>query len=472
MSRKTNYTEIFIPIFTILSDSIGIMVAFAFSYWLRFYSPFRNIFPVEKGIPGFSGYFYFAIVTLPFWIFTFQSFKLYRLNRNVFIFDEFFSIFKCVSISLIISIGIIFFFREFPYSRIVFVIIWFVASLFITIGRYIMLKVEKNLYNMGIGVKNVAIVGTTEMAEKIYEKFSKEKFVGFNVLGFFAGDVNTLPENFKEKYLGSFDDLPSKVRELEIQKILIAIEATEQDILYKLIKICEGINIEFMLVPDFIELVTSRLKIEEISGIPFMKIKSLPLNVWHIMSKRLFDITMSLLFIICFSPVYLVLIFLVKVTSKGPLFYAQERVGIDGKKFNILKFRSMKVNAEKSGPQFVSDNDDRYTPIGYYLRKYSLDELPQFFNVLLGDMSIVGPRPEREFFINQMKDTVNRYLERYRVKCGITGWAQVNGLRGPNTSMQTRIDYDIYYIENWSIVFDMKIILKTLKETFFSKSAM
>lgn len=472
MSRKVNYTEILIPIFTILSDLIAIFSAFVVSYWIRFFSPFQNIFHVEKGNPGFYVYLIFFLMTIPVWIFTFQSFKLYRLNRNVFVFDEFFSILKCTTVSIILSIGIIFFFREFPYSRIVFVIIWVISPLFITFGRYIMLKIEKNLYNVNIGVKKIAIVGTNEMAEKIYEKFSKQKYVGFNVLGFFTDDAQNVPDLISKNLLGNIDDIPSKVRELEIQKILVAISLHEQDLLFRLIKICEGLNIDFMLVPDFIELITSRLKIEEISGIPFMKIKSVPLNIWKRMEKRLFDIALSLLFIICFSPIYLVLIFLVKITSRGPLFYAQERVGIDGKKFNILKFRSMKVNSETSGPVFVSDNDDRYTPIGFFIRKYSLDELPQFFNVLRGDMSIVGPRPEREYFINQMKHTIDKYLERYRVKCGITGWAQVNGLRGPNTSMQSRIDYDIYYIENWSIVFDMKIILKTLKETFFSKSAM
>ena len=162
---------------------------------------------------------------------------------------------------------------------------------------------------------------------------------------------------------------------------------------------------------------------------------------------------------------------IVKLTSKGPLFYKQERVSIDGKKFEMLKFRSMRIDAEKSGPQMTTVNDDRYTPIGKFLRKYSLDELPQFLNVLKGEMSIVGPRPEREHFINTMKDTINKYLERHRVKSGITGWAQVNGLRGTDTPLQTRIEYDIYYIENWSLVFDIKIIIKTIKEMFFSKTA-
>jgi exopolysaccharide biosynthesis polyprenyl glycosylphosphotransferase len=227
-----------------------------------------------------------------------------------------------------------------------------------------------------------------------------------------------------------------------------------------------------MLTPDFIEVMTSKLKVEEVNGIPFMKIKSLPMNVWNKMVKRIFDIVFSVIFLLLTSPLMIILIVLVKVTSKGPLFYKQERVGLDGKKFDILKFRSMKTNAETSGPQFVSVDDDRYTPVGKFLRKFSLDELPQFFNVLLGDMSIVGPRPEREYFIDLMKESINKYLERNRVKCGITGWAQVNGLRGSQTSIQTRIDYDIYYIENWSLIFDLKIIFKTIKETFFSKTAM
>jgi len=168
----------------------------------------------------------------------------------------------------------------------------------------------------------------------------------------------------------------------------------------------------------------------------------------------------------------ILLALLVKITSKGSIFYRQERISLAGKKFGMIKFRSMIVDAEKNtGAVFVAENDTRYTSIGKFLRKYSLDELPQFINVLKGDMSIVGPRPERQHFIDIMKDKIPKYLERHRVKCGITGWAQVNGLRGSNTSLEKRIEYDIYYIENWSIIFDLKIIMKTLKEMFFSKAA-
>ena len=162
---------------------------------------------------------------------------------------------------------------------------------------------------------------------------------------------------------------------------------------------------------------------------------------------------------------------MIKIDSKGSVFNKQERIGLDGKSFLLIKFRSMRTNAESSGPRFVSDKDERITRFGKYLRRFSLDELPQFINVLKGEMSVVGPRPEREYFILKLKDSIKRYLERHRVKCGITGWAQVNGYRGPTTSLQSRIDYDIYYIENWSLVFDFKIILKTLKEVFFSKNA-
>ena len=226
-----------------------------------------------------------------------------------------------------------------------------------------------------------------------------------------------------------------------------------------------------MYAPDFVDLMTSRLRVEEVDGIPFMKLKTVPMNIWNRFLKRTFDIIVSFIILILLAPIMVIIGILVKLTSKGPLFYEQERVGLDGQKFMMLKFRSMLVDAEQSGPQMASRNDDRYTPIGKTLRKFSLDELPQFLNVLAGHMSIVGPRPEREFFINSMKETIHRYLERHRVKCGITGWAQVNGARGTDSSMQTRIDYDIYYIENWSIALDIKIIFKTIKEVFFSKEA-
>ncbi len=472
LNKKHFKSELAIPILTILFDSLAIISAYLLSYWIRFYSPFTTIFPITSGIPGTSGYLYFIFATLPIWILVFQSFKMYRVKRVVFIMDEFFLILKCVTISIIFSMGIIFFFREFPYSRLVFTLIWINSVLIITFFRYILLKFEKNLYNKGIGTKTVAIIGDNEISDKIYVKFNKEKYAGLNIVGFFSKNIPNEQTKSEKNYLGDYESIPSKIREYNLQIIIIALPANEHEDLYTILKLCEGINIEFMLVPDFVEVMTSRLKVEEINGTPFMKIKSLPLNIWNKMVKRVFDIVFSLLFLLITSPVMIILIILIKVTSKGPLFYLQERVGLDGKKFKIIKFRSMRIDAERSGPQFVSVNDDRYTPIGKFIRKYSLDELPQFLNVLKGDMSVVGPRPEREFFIEQMKTKVNRYLERHRVKCGITGWAQVNGLRGSKTSMQARIDYDIYYIENWSLTFDLKIIFKTLKETFFSKTAM
>ncbi|MBI5403782.1 MAG: undecaprenyl-phosphate glucose phosphotransferase [Ignavibacteriae bacterium] len=469
MGKKQFKTELYIPLLTIFFDVAAIISSFIISYWIRFYSPFTKIFPVTSGIPGIEGYLYFIIATVPVWLIVFQSFKLYRINRVVFIMDEFFVIMKGVTTSIIFAIGIIFFFREFPYSRLVFLLIWFNAIVLITVSRYILLKFEKTLYNHEIGLKNVAVIGENEMADKIYDKFTKDKYAGMKVAGYFS---EKFPADNKKIYLGNYDSLPAKIRELNLNKIIISLPAAAHDDLYKILRLCEGINVEFMLTPDFIEVMTSKLRVEEVNGIPFMKIKSLPMNIWNRMVKRIFDIIFSFVFLLLTSPLMLILTVLVKVTSKGPLFYSQERIGLDGKKFNILKFRSMKIDAESSGPQFVSVNDDRYTKIGKLLRKFSLDELPQFLNVLIGDMSIVGPRPEREFFINQMKDSIDKYLERHRVKCGITGWAQVNGLRGPQTPIQTRIDYDVYYIENWSLSFDLKIIFKTFKELFFSKTAM
>lgn len=451
---------------------MAILGAFALSYWIRFFSTFKDIIEIRRGIPDLYGYIEFALMIIPVWILIFQSRKMYRLKRSVFVLDELFVIIKCVSFGILFAMSFVFILKgDFPYSRVVFVLIWINSIILITIGRYFMLKLEKSLYNKNIGVNSVAILGMNEMAQKIYSKFTQDKFVGYNVVGYFSYDDSET--NFLEgrNYLGDYRSIPEKIKEMGLEKILIALPSSEHDTLYDVFKMCEGINIEFMYVPDFIDTITSRLKVEEVDGIPFMKLKAVPMNVWNRFLKRSFDIIVSSFILILFSPIMILISVLIMLTSKGPLFYKQERVGLDGQKFLMLKFRSMKINAEQTGPQMTKRDDTRYTLVGKILRKYSLDEFPQFANVLIGNMSIVGPRPEREFFINSMKNSIQRYLERHRVKCGITGWAQVNGLRGTDTSMQTRIDYDIYYIENWSIAFDIKIIFKTIKEVLFSKEA-
>jgi exopolysaccharide biosynthesis polyprenyl glycosylphosphotransferase len=398
---------------------------------------------------------------------------MYRSRRVVFIFDEFFLIARLVSVGVIFAFGLIFFYRGFPYSRFVFLLIWAASIILITLGRYLVVKIEKSLYSKGKARKNVIIIGNNTAAFDVYNNFTNHTYVGYNIAGY-IGEDNYTGENFMEgkNRLGVYSQILETAQENKVDTFLIALPSSENDKLYAMMKLCEGENFEFLLVPDFLEMITSSVRVQEIDNIPFLKIKSIPMNIWNRILKRTFDIIFSGLILLITSPLIIILAFLVRFTSRGPVFYKQERISLAGKKFGMIKFRSMVTDAEReTGAVFVSENDPRYTSIGKFLRKFSLDELPQFINVLKGDMSIVGPRPEREHFINIMKEKIPKYLERHRVKCGITGWAQVNGLRGSNTSLEKRIEYDIYYIENWSIVFDMKIIIKTIKEMFFSKAA-
>ncbi len=473
-NKKSQRLEFLIPLLNIASDSIAIFASFIISYYIRFYfKPFVSLFPFQGEIPPISGYLFLAAVVLPVWLLIFQSRKMFRSRRIVFIFDEFFLIGRLVTFGLIFSFGLIFFYRLFPYSRLVLVVVWFLSIILITAGRYFVLKFEKTLYNKGRGLKDTLIVGNNQTAADITERLSSHRYAGFNIIGYIEesspANGGYLPESMK---LGTYSDIVNIVQQRNIETVLVAIPSTEHEKLYGLMKDCEGENVEFLMVPDFLEVITSSVRVQEIDGIPLLKIKSIPMNIWNRILKRGFDFAFALSILILTSPLFILLALLVKFTSKGPVFYKQERLSITGRKFDMIKFRSMVVDAEKAtGAVYVKKGDSRYTPIGEMLRKYSLDELPQFINVLKGDMSIVGPRPEREYFINLFKDKIPKYLERHRVKCGITGWAQVNGLRGSDSSIEKRIEYDIYYIEHWSIIFDLKIIIKTIKEMFFSKAA-
>lgn len=473
-NKNSQRTEFLIPLLNIFSDSVSVLSAFVISYWIRFYfAPFVKLVPFSGEIPPLKGYIILALIVLPVWLLIFQSRKMFRPKRIVFIFDEFFLIGRLVTFGIIFSFGLIFFYRVFPYSRIVFILVWFISIVLITLGRYIVLKYEKNRYNKGKGLKDTIIAGNNQTAYDIYHKFSGHKYAGFNIIGFVEENpgptMGTLPDNLK---LGTYNEVTELVQKLNIETVLVTIPSTEHEKLFEMMKTSEGENVEFLMVPDFLEVITSSVRVQEIDGIPFLKIKSIPMNIWNRILKRAFDFSFAFTVMLITSPLFILLSLIVKFTSKGPVFYKQERLSMTGKKFDMIKFRSMVVDAEKNtGAVYVKKGDSRYTPIGEILRKYSLDELPQFLNVLKGDMSIVGPRPEREYFINLFKGKIPKYLERHRVKCGITGWAQVNGLRGSDSSIEKRIEYDIYYIEHWSIIFDLKIIIKTIKEMFFSKAA-
>ena len=334
------------------------------------------------------------------------------------------------------------------------------------------MEFEKLLYRHGRELKTAAIVGSNNTADEIFSLLSFHSSLGYEVVGYYADSPAAATLKLSAaKYLGTIKDLPIGITAHRLQTVLIALSHKEHPQLLEMIRDAEGLNIELMMVPDMLDMMTSRVRIQDIEGIPFLKIKEIPLSTWNRITKRAFDIFFSSVILVLTLPFTVVLATIIKLTSKGPIFFAQERISLDGRPFLVLKFRTMRADAEVfSGPVRAKKGDPRVTSIGRILRRTSLDELPQLWNVLTGHMSIVGPRPERPFFVEQFKGKIPRYLERHRVKTGMTGWAQVNGLRG-DAPIDERTKYDIYYVENWSLVFDMKIILKTIRAVIFGKDA-
>lgn len=464
--------DLLIPFVTVLSDVVAIEAAFLVSYWLRFYSPLVNIIPVTLGVPELWAYIKGSLVVIPAWLFLFQSRGMYKTRRNVYFSDEFFSIVRVVFVGMLLVMAAAFFYREFSYSRLVFALLGVLAVLFISLGRFLVLKLEQYWYRKGNDIQNVIIVGTNHTARNVFEAIAGHPALGYSVAGYFSPTKNRgVMGRTRAKYLGHISQVPSFIRSHPVDVVLVALTYREHPQLYELVRDCEGLNTEIMMVPDMLELMTSRVRIKELQGIPFIRIKDVPLTSWNALIKRAFDLVFASIVLILVSPLFILIPLLIKLDSKGPVFLSQERVGLDGKSFRVLKFRTMRTDAEKeTGPVWARKNDPRVTRVGRFLRRFSLDELPQLLNVLKGDMSIVGPRPERPHFVEQFKKAVPKYLDRHRVKTGMTGWAQVNGLRG-NAPIEERTKYDIYYIENWSLVFDLKIILKTIRAVLFGKDA-
>ncbi len=473
MRRTTDFT---IPLLTVLSDAFAVEGAFLLAYAIRFHTLILDSigFPRED-MPGLAAYFQGSLFVVAAWLLLFHSRRMYAARRNVVLTDEFVSVIKVVTLGMLIVMSAGFLYRGFSYSRAVVVLLWVFSILLVLAGRAGILAFERASYRRGHNLQPAVIIGREGVASEIYSRLHLHTSFGYRIDGYFSdGPASAGVALAAARHLGSLAGAPGYLRERNVQKAFIALRAQDHPALFELIAACEGLTVEFMMVPDVLELMTSQVRVKELEGIPFLRIKGIPLTAWGRITKRVFDVAVSASLLVLGSPLLVLLAILIKLDSRGPVFFGQPRVGMDGKEFTMHKFRTMVEGAEKMdraagvgvsadpGRGIGARGDPRRTRIGRILRATSLDELPQLLNVLMGEMSLVGPRPERPHFVKELQEVVPKYLDRHRVKTGMTGWAQVNGLRG-NTSIAERIKYDLYYVENWSLSFDIRILLRTLR---------
>jgi len=451
-------------------DLFILSLAWILSYILRFFTGL--IRPPILGIPDFGVYIKFLPFILIIWTVFSKGMKLYRPRRIEKFLGEIFDVVKCLTLTLIILIAVIYLFKRFEFSRLAFFYFWLMSILGLISIRFFARETLRILRKKGYNQRFALIAGTGELGQKVLEKIELFPELGIQVIGFLTSKIEEIGKTIKNiPILGEYDDLDKILKENKVDIFFIALSINEYGNFESLIKKAEGHLLEIKVVPGSYEFLKLRGGIDEIGDLPMVSLQSSPLYGWDRVFKRIFDLILGTLILIMVSPLMIIIALLIKLTSKGPILYRQERMGMDGRLFQILKFRTMKMDAEKeTGPIWAKPNDPRRTKFGAFLRKMSLDELPQLFNVLKGEMSLVGPRPERPNFVEEFKHKIPSYMLRHKIKAGMTGWAQVNGWRG-NTSIEKRIEHDLYYIQNWSIGFDIKILLMTLWRGFFSKSA-
>ena len=449
------------------SDVLAITISFLVAFWLRFHS---GLLRVPKGIPSFSSY----LIIVPFLMsihlvyFSYQGFYRFKLRRNRL--DDLFSVIlnsaaSAFTILLIFSYLKSYDFIRFEISHVFLLVYAPVSILAIFVCRALMFKVFRRLALARNGVSKVLIAGSGNLAEMTATNLAKYGHFGLEVSGFLAPGTGA-------GILGNYAELERVVKKYGITDLFVTLPLSEYDTIMKLIEDANNLLLDIRLVPDILQLASLKAGLEHIEGLPIINLGDIPLEGWPALSKRLFDLLVSMLGLIFFLPLLALTALCVLLDSTGPIFYLQTRVGLDGRIFRMLKFRTMIKNAEKeTGPIWSPQNDQRVTRVGRVLRKLSIDELPQLINVLTGDMSLVGPRPERPELVQKFKQSIPRYMLRHRVKAGMTGWAQVHGLRG-NTPLDKRIEFDIYYIQNWTLRLDLEILFRTiLKFQFINKNS-
>ncbi|GAB4543262.1 MAG: undecaprenyl-phosphate glucose phosphotransferase [Anaerolineae bacterium] len=462
MKRKASWL---FTLSLVVTDAFMAGLAFALSYALRLQSKYENIAPFSD----YWGMLFIHVITIILVLF---FYRLYHRQRAASHIDEFYAIFGAASVGTIMAIAFISlaFKNELDYPRLMMVYAWVLTILLIWLGRVIHARFQWGLQARGFNQVRLLIVGAGEIGRMLLQKIRQSPGLGYQVVGF-VEDRNPPSNVLGVEVLGSTSDLSRLIEAHQIDEVIIAIpEASHQEIL-SIITRCEREKVSIKVFPDVFQLMASEVSIGDLNGLPLLTVRDIALRGWRLALKRAVDIIGSALALVLFSPIMMLVAILVKLDSPGPVFYAQERMGLDARPFMMIKFRSMRYDAEaQTGPVWATEDDPRRTRIGAFIRRFSIDELPQLINVLVGDMSLVGPRPERPVFVEQFKKSIPRYMDRHKEKAGMTGWAQVNGLRG-DTSIVERTKYDLWYIENWSLLLDFKILLRTLMSVLSDRHA-
>lgn len=430
-------------------DAGIIGAAYFFSWYLRFKSGF---FVQDVGVLPAKTYFSALFLIIPGYLLLYSIFQLYMPRRVKSYRKELMDIIRANGIGFMIFILVLYFIKQEHFSRQMLCIFFFINISLEFASRYLIRTILWKMRKQGLNQKHILMIGESQMAEQYMDRLRENPKWGYQVFA----------------HLKDEEKLERILEGNELDEVVIALRAEDYGKLERIVDVCEKAGVHMKMIPDFGNVISTRPYIEDVQGIPVIHVRRVPLNIMrNRAAKRAVDLIGATVAIILFSPVMLLTVLVVALTEEGSVIYRQERVGLHNQVFYMYKFRSMIMqDEEKEKAEWSTRNDPRITPVGKLIRRTSIDELPQLFNVLKGEMSLVGPRPERPQFVQKFRDEIPRYMVKHQVRPGMTGWAQINGYRG-NTSIEKRIEYDLYYIENWTMVFDMKILILTIFKGFF-----
>lgn len=430
-------------------DAGIIGAAYFFSWYLRFKS---GVFVQDAGVLPAKTYFSALFLIIPGYLLLYSIFQLYMPRRVKNYRKELMDIIRANGIGFMIFILVLYFIKQEHFSRQMLCIFFFINISLEFASRYLIRTILWKMRKQGLNQKHILMIGESQMAEQYMDRLRENPKWGYQVFA----------------HLKDEEKLERILEGNELDEVVIALRAEDYGKLERIVDVCEKAGVHTKMIPDFGNVISTRPYIEDVQGIPVIHVRRVPLNIMrNRAAKRAVDLIGATVAIILFSPVMLLTVLVVALTEEGSVIYRQERVGLHNQVFYMYKFRSMIMqDEEKEKAEWSTRNDPRITPVGKLIRRTSIDELPQLFNVLKGEMSLVGPRPERPQFVQKFRDEIPRYMVKHQVRPGMTGWAQINGYRG-DTSIEKRIEYDLYYIENWTMVFDMKILILTIFKGFF-----